>query len=348
MTRPLSVGPKVEMIRSPILRGQSQFLGGAVGGRPGEEKIYCIPGHASRVLVIDPRDDSCREIGPSFEGQFKWLRGVSVPSNGIIYGLPCHHTHVLRIDPFNDEVSLLPIPVDVVPLEATYQASSNNSNATPWKFHGGALSPIDNCIYSIPQFSERVLKIDPSTDTVSFIGQRLIGRYKFYGGVVGCDGAIYGIPQNASSVLRIDPLCRSTPNEVVTLHGNLGDGGYKWHGGSAVHKGNVIIGIPCHSNHVLKIEPGFPEPIITLEGDNSVIKSGRHQPENRYKFLGAVTDLEGSSIYCIPSGAERVLKVKLLENVGSFDGEMNSRYIARIYEVGPNLREEGLEKYFQV
>jgi hypothetical protein len=311
--------PIVQLITSPHLKGQTQFLGGAVGGKPGEEKIFCIPGHFPYVLVIDPKDDSTRIIGPELRGQYKWLRGVRAPS-GIIYGLPCHHSHVLRIDPISEEVTLLPLPEEIQTLE--------------WKYHGGTLCPIDNCIYTIPQFATRVLKIDPRTETMSLVGPIIEGKYKFYGGVVGSDGAIYGICQNAASVLRIDPLCRSKPNEPVTLHGDFGPGGHKWHGASVVQGGDVILGIPCHSNYVLKIEPRFPEPLITLEGDATVVKSGRHQPEHKYKFLGAVADCEDTTIYCIPSGAERVLRIQLIPNVDDSHDAMQPRYRTVIHEVG--------------
>jgi len=47
-------------------------------------------------------------------------------------------------------------------------------------------------IYCIPQFAERVLKIDPSKDDeVSLIGPKWKGRNKWYGGLLGSsDGAM--------------------------------------------------------------------------------------------------------------------------------------------------------------
>ena len=41
--------------------------------------------------------------------------------------------------------------------------------------------------------ARRVLRIDPKTERVGFVGPELVGRCKWYGGVVGrSDGAIYG------------------------------------------------------------------------------------------------------------------------------------------------------------
>ena len=67
----------------------------------------------------------------------------------------------------------------------------------PWKWHGGVLSPIDQCIYAIPQFAESVLKIDTATEQVSTIGGPFpgaspTGKHKWYGGLLGGDGCIYG------------------------------------------------------------------------------------------------------------------------------------------------------------
>lgn len=194
------------------LRGTSLYLGGEEGPN---RKIYCIPGHATRVLCINTVTDEVYPIGPELNGKFKWLRGIVV--GDIIFGLPCHADCVLRIDTKTDRVSTIPIPYeeyfdDKIPrieplsdaptsLPASSSTASTCSTITlayqerhqPWKYHGGAISPQDGCIYAIPQTSRRVLRIDPTTEKCSFVGPELVGRCKWYGGVVGkTDGAIYG------------------------------------------------------------------------------------------------------------------------------------------------------------
>ena len=84
--------------------GREKYLGGALG-RDG--KIYAIPGHARRVLRIDPSTGVADLVGPSFEGAFKWLRSVTCPVSGAIYGLPCHSDAVLKIEVATGTVSLL-------------------------------------------------------------------------------------------------------------------------------------------------------------------------------------------------------------------------------------------------
>ena len=61
--------------KSSLLTGQTLFLGADVGS---DGKIYFIPGHASRVLQLDPTTDELRQIGPTWNGKYKWLRSITV------------------------------------------------------------------------------------------------------------------------------------------------------------------------------------------------------------------------------------------------------------------------------
>lgn len=70
--------------------------------------------------------------------------------------------------------------------------------------------------------------MDPRTKEVELFGGPFEGRQKWYGGLKSTNGCIYGIPQNACGVLKIDPL----KNECMVL-GDLGEGGWKYHGGAA-------------------------------------------------------------------------------------------------------------------
>jgi hypothetical protein len=174
------------------------------------------------VLVIDPDTDKVFPIGPNLTSngtKYKWLRGV--PVGDVIYGLPCNASEVLRIHVPTQTVTKIPIPYEDfydTPDEAKIHREQQ------WKYHGGSISPIDNCIYAIPQSACHVLKVDPTTDTCSLVGPKLEGRWKWYGGLTGdVDGAIYGTPHNSPSVLRITP-------SSITLHGDFGTGGHKWHG----------------------------------------------------------------------------------------------------------------------
>ena len=132
------------------------------------------------------------------------------------------------------------------------------------------------------------------------MGPELPGKYKWYGGVVGKhDQAIYGIPHNSPHVLRISP-------SAITVHGDYGDGGHKWHGASPAPNGD-IVSVPANADSVLIIRPGI-EPEMFEIGDAKCVKSGRHRTDRKYKFLGAMTGADGM-VYCFPSGSERVLQI---------------------------------------
>lgn len=72
---------------------------------------------------------------------------------------------------------------------------------------------------------------------------------------------------------------------------------------------------------ILKIDP-CKDAVVSVFSDASVIRSGSHRSDGKYKFLGGVVGRDGF-VYFIPSDAERVVQVDVLRN------------IAR--ETGPNL-----------
>ena len=182
-------GPKLTYLwphDEEALVGQTLYLGGDVGS---DGKIYFIPGHAPRVLQLDPDTDTLQQVGPVLPGKYKYLRGV--PIGNIIYGLPCHADSILRIDTSTGDITTMDIPYEA--FFADNPVKAQQQRAQEWKYHGGNQSPVDGCIYAIPQSATHVLKIDPQTDTCTLVGPELPGRWKWYGGVIGKqDGAIYG------------------------------------------------------------------------------------------------------------------------------------------------------------
>lgn len=338
----------------PALKGQTLFLGGELGS---DDRIWCIPGHASRVMVIDPTTDQCVQIGPEYQGKFKWLRGIQA-CNGVVYGLQCHSPEVLRIDATALEkvhgrdkeadpdladyldkhvkISTIPVPYDTF-FEDPEEAKKEKDMI--WKYHGGAISPVDNCIYCIPQSATRVLRIDPVKDKCEFVGPKLEGKYKWYGGLAAKDGCVYGIPHNSGSVLRIWPKVIGDNIEVeVTLHGDFGENSHQWHGAGMCSDGNIVC-IPNNVSKVLMIRPaekGHEEvgPKLEIIGDEDVVGTGDNagRRDRKYKYLGAMSDKNGN-VYCIPSGTERVLRVNTRTNV--------------VDEIGPSLYTSGMERLKQ-
>ena len=126
----------LSLIGDPIA-GQDKFLGGVMG-RNG--MIYGVPGHAKRVLKIDPKTQEVSLVGPNLPGKYKWLRGV-LAQDGNIYCIPCHAEAVLKINPETDEVTLLP--------------GTHGPLRGEWKWHGADSSHPGHPLFSAdsdPQF----------------------------------------------------------------------------------------------------------------------------------------------------------------------------------------------------
>jgi hypothetical protein len=108
----------------------------------------------------------------------------------------------------------------------------------------------------------------------------------------------------SSGVLKIDPAT----DEVSLLYQDDGlplkEGLWKWHGGARA--GDKIIGFPNNADDVLVINTA--EQRVYTVGDASILQSGRHRADNRYKYLGGAVDRDGRYLYLFPCDAERVLR----------------------------------------
>jgi hypothetical protein len=291
----------IEPSDEEIMPGNDKYMGGMAS--PCGSYIYGVPGTAKRVLRIDTQTRFMDWIGPSYEGKFKWLRGVEVPANvmnsadyprGCCLALPSNAAAVLKINPATNEVTKFGEDV----LE---QAGENG-----WYYHGGNLAS-NGFVYAIPANANRVMKIDPRTEACSFIGPSFLGKQSWFGGIIGSDGCIYGIPHNETGVLKIDP----TNDEVSVLIQDNGEplpsGQWKWHGGLAA--GDKIFGYPNNADEVLVVN--VREQRVYTIGDASILKSGRHRipQDGRYKYLGGSLSLDEKYTYLFPCDAERVLKI---------------------------------------
>lgn len=175
---------------SGLIMGQDKYLGGIES--PCGNFVYGVPGTAHQVLRIELKAKKVELIGPSFLGKFKWLRGVPVPPTpeypaGCCIALPCNSISILKIVPDTNSVYTFG--------EAALRENCNLQNG--WFYHGGNFSSATGCIYAIPANANRVMKFNPYTDEVTFIGSDYgEGKQKWYGGIEGSDGCIYGIPHN--------------------------------------------------------------------------------------------------------------------------------------------------------
>ena len=190
--------------------------------------IYAVPYNATTILKIDPNTDTYEEIG-SLAGTSKWQGCVLAP-NGCIYGIPKDVTTILKIDTNTDTVStfgsisgsgkciggtlspdgryiygtqfdlagVLKIDTKTDTTSTISQSFSNNG----WI---GSVLAANGCIYAVPYESNNILKIDPTTDTITRFGNlsALSNNAKFVGAVFS-NNAIYGIPSGSTQIVKID------------------------------------------------------------------------------------------------------------------------------------------------
>lgn len=313
---PIDMASNVEYIdSSTAYSGLDKYLGGiatADGNR-----VFCIPGSAQYVLVIES-DDNLGETMPSsavritqlkenYPGKFKWLRGVHAPQIRTMYGIPSCHNSILRIKYFEDK-SITP-ELNTIDLPSSL---TTEERIKKWKYHGAVYHEPTCRVYCIPCNANQVLEITPNndgTETVRTIGKSFPGNQKWYGGIIESNtGKIFGIPYCHDEILVIDPSREKADDRVYTIASDLipKSMGYKWHGGCVNTKDGFIVGIPSHADSILIIDPQTEE-VKLLRKSPVPIENGTYRPHNKYKFGGGVAS--ANAVYCFPSDADQVLKV---------------------------------------
>lgn len=138
------------------LKGNYKWGGACVGANG---LIYTIPSDRHEIMVINPWTE---EVYPmeghlDVEGKNLWQNGILAPHNNAIYCISCNAETVLKIEPGPDANS-----------PGTFSLVGELPEGGD-KWQGGVLGS-DGCVYGIPEDSEFVMKVDPTTDQVTVIG----------------------------------------------------------------------------------------------------------------------------------------------------------------------------------
>ena len=80
------------------------------------------------------------------------------------------------------------------------------------------------CVFSVPGHAKSILKFNPATSEISYIGGGLNGKFKWLRGVPIGD-SIYCVPSNANRVLKIN-----VKSQTCKQIGPVFPGKWKWHG----------------------------------------------------------------------------------------------------------------------
>lgn len=198
----------------------------------------------------------------------KYMSAV-LAGNGAIYCVPTDRDmeYVLKIEPVADTVTTLGMHLPFTVTRARFQGRQFRA---VHPFVGGskyfaAVLARNGAIYAPPggesQSSQRrvhhptqqVLKIEPTTDTVTTVGASLgPGSYKYNAALLSDTGDIYAPPYGAEYVMKIHPAT----DTVTTLGISLGTGQGKYKSAVSAPNG-VIYAVPYGpgAEKVLKIDP---------------------------------------------------------------------------------------------
>lgn len=294
----------------------------------GDGFLYGIPYNANRIVRFHPLDKSLNEIGPDLgDGECKYWSGIL--ANGSIYCAPYRGGKILKITPVKGgdvQVDFLDqnLPgcghgvwlvgalakdgcIYYMPYHNTRHILKLDTNDHDRislvgedlgrKKCLGAILGNDSCIYVVYEInwnSKKVIRFDPSVESISYIGEDLNEYDNFRGGVLAADGNIYTANRHGQ-VLKIDTaknVCTMIGSKIFTKNNYCG-----W-GPPVLGRNNCIYFPPHEHDRILKFNPKTQN--ISLVGSSL---GNTHS-----KWYGAALASDGF-IYCIPLLAKQVLQI---------------------------------------
>ena len=174
----------------------------------------------------------------------------------------------------------------------------------------------NGCIYGIPSNARRVMKFNPTDDSLKEIGPDLgYGTKIWESGVLAGNGRIYCIPCNFrhnNGVLKID-----TVNEIVTII-NVEEPpetalGASWAPGALALDGCIYC-MPLSARRILKFNPEIES--VAIVGEDLGLQV--------YKYRGTVRGNDGC-LYGIPRNQTRIVRYNPIDQSISFVGEEADR-----------------------
>ena len=251
--------------------------------------VYGIPFNARRVSKFNPVNKSMTHIGPDFVGRSQWISGA-MSDRGIIYCPPYGgDSGILKIDTNADRAKKL--DRNLLP--------EQSDNLLPQRCGCKWLScaaASDGCIYFMPLFGRRIMKLDPNNnDAMSSVGDDLGYGLKYIGTVVGIDGCVYGIPQGSKRIVKYDPI------NDITSFGEEADEDFMCSGNGALGRDGCIYALAQGGRVVLKID--------TVNKSHGFVGNSVDSDDQKYSkgWGDAIVGIDGC-VYWPPFYAARALK----------------------------------------
>ena len=237
-----------------------------------EKFIFCAPHMMGQVLRIDPWAGTTSLVGTNHGKSSEGLWWGAVTVNYHIYFTPKCASHVLRFDT-EDESSL------------EFGNNLDGGGGGGEKKYLGACLAYNGCIYAAPAWRKKILKIDPSKETVKEIDisksadlRAVDGVASYSDMVIGADGRLFGVPLSAQQVLILDPCADSIGFMGAVKGCGARDGMYF---GGALSTDGFLYCAPLNATKILRLDTlTIPEDSKRQSAteDDSMLKLWRSNP----------------------------------------------------------------------
>jgi hypothetical protein len=282
-----------------------------------DQKVYCVPLHYWRVMVIDPVNYSISDFGDVSQdagtvaepGGKALYWGGCQGGDGKLYFTPYDAHRILVVDPTVENPSSR---ISYIDLPATLPAGSERTKPRKWR--GGALTN-DGRIFCAPYDASTVLIIDPDTKTSAVVGGfEWLGTGaptdagKFCDAVVGSNKLVYLMPARSPYIIRIDPAetTAETLGGVLELDTKVGDhaSSDRWGGACAAPNGRIYTA-PYAYPEILEYDTATG--LLDRLGGSSEYFASSNRDGARWR---AIIPGRDGNVYAFPSWWTKVLRIE--------------------------------------
>lgn len=324
---------KTDLVQIDIIPIQNEFIG--VGAYSYSNKIFCPSSDGASLLIVDPLTDSyiLKKIGLNEHLGYSGIQEYE----GDLYIFPRSANKLIRYNPQEDEVYVVELNTSYTgehhycgiitsdglliqpPRECNHLLITDLNTYKTHKLvigYGGKhgvgryryssiIKHPNGYMYLIPDYNEKVIRLDPRTEKFEFIGT-FFKDSRLLGPTIAPNGNIYGFLMFGGGILEIDVKTNKTRIICKDIE-------------------TKSCGTECASNGKLYSIPGYSSFVYSFDLDNMTIKMEKELDiifSDAYSAGGAMDSY--GNIYAAPCHGKNVLKycfnsdVRLSEAVLNF------------------------------
>lgn len=246
-------------------------------------RLFCFPRSANTIAIINPNQGKIEERNLNTSYNCEHHYGGTITDRGIIYLPPRNEDHILAID------------------TDTFQTHRIIIGRMKYRYSSIMYHP-NGYIYLVPEYNQKVIKMDPQNEKISYIGDFFIDS-RTLGVTIGPDGNIYGFLGFENGILRIDvnsDRCEIIRRDIKTraLGTELGVDG-------------CLYSVPAYGRFLYRYD---------VTSDEYEVFDIKKDIGNKAFCAGGAIDKDGS-IYMIPCYGRNLLKISFLITDNNYLGE---------------------------